>query len=178
MSCVWLIFYHSIIISDHAFAFCFRRKCNPCVLFHLTHVCLSTRVLSWFIIWAASWQNQQSECAPSEDSDQPGHPPSLIIVFPVRMKKHWVLSYPLSAQRRLWSDWRMPRLIWVFAGRTAILLVLSCRGSYRDIQIWICKLNLHNFRCRFSTILPLLLLFRNRWCVTEESPIFHPVGTS
>ena len=24
-------------------------------------------------IWAASWQNQQSECAPNEDSDQPGH---------------------------------------------------------------------------------------------------------
>ena len=32
--------------------------------------------------------------APSEDSDQA-----------VRMKKAWVLSYPLSAQRRLWSDW-------------------------------------------------------------------------
>ena len=28
--------------------------------------------------WAATWQNQQSDCAPSEDSDQPGHPPSLI----------------------------------------------------------------------------------------------------
>ena len=40
-------------------------------------------------------------CAPSEDSDQPGHPPSLIRVFAVRMKKAWVLSYPLSAQRRL-----------------------------------------------------------------------------
>ena len=26
---------------------------------------------------------------------------------------------------------RMPRLIWVFAGRPLILLVLSCRGSYR-----------------------------------------------
>ena len=25
--------------------------------------------------------------------------------LPVRMKKGWVLSYPLSAQRRLWSDW-------------------------------------------------------------------------
>ena len=25
---------------------------------------------------------------------------------------------------------RMPRLIWVFDGRTAILLVLSCRGTY------------------------------------------------
>ena len=31
--------------------------------------------------------------------------PSLIRVFAVRMKKAWVLSYPLSAQWRLWSDW-------------------------------------------------------------------------
>ena len=32
----------------------------------------------------------------------------------------------------------MPRLIWVFAGRTLILLVLSCRGSYvsRFQHIW------------------------------------------
>ena len=45
------------------------------------------------------------ECAPSKDSNQPGHPPSLIRDFAVRMKKTWVLSYPLSAQRRLWSDW-------------------------------------------------------------------------
>ena len=37
--------------------------------------------------------------------DQPGHPPSLIRVFTVRMKKAWVLRYPLSAQRRLWSAW-------------------------------------------------------------------------
>ena len=44
-------------------------------------------------------------CAPSEDSDQPGHPPSLIRVSAVRLKQNWVLSYPLSAQRRLWSDW-------------------------------------------------------------------------
>ena len=52
-------------------------------------------------IRAVSWQNQQ----PSEDSDQPWHPPSLIRVFAVRLKKVWVLSYPLSAERRLWSDW-------------------------------------------------------------------------
>ena len=44
-------------------------------------------------------------CAPSEDSDQPGHLPSLIKDFAVRMKKALVLSYPLSAQRRLWSGW-------------------------------------------------------------------------
>ena len=64
-------------------------------------------------IWASTWQNQQNECAPSEDSDQPRHPPSLISVFAVRMKKAWVLSYPLSAQR-------MPRVTWVFAGCTLI----------------------------------------------------------
>ena len=34
--------------------------------------------------------------APSEDSDQPGHPPSLIRVFAVRLKHHWVLSYPIK----------------------------------------------------------------------------------
>ena len=72
--------------------------------------------------WAASWQNQKMACAPREDSDQPGHPP----VFPVRMKKTWALRYQLSAQRRLWSDWR---LIWVFAWHTVILLVLSWGGS-------------------------------------------------
>ena len=50
-------------------------------------------------------KTNKMNCAPSEDSDQPGHLPSLIRVFAVRMKKLWVLSYPLSAQRRLWSDW-------------------------------------------------------------------------
>ena len=41
----------------------------------------------------------------SEDSDQPRHPPSLIRVFAVHMKKTWVLIYPLSTHWRLWSDW-------------------------------------------------------------------------
>ena len=40
-------------------------------------------------------------CASSEDSDQPGHPPSLIRVFAVCMKEPWVLHYPLSTHRRL-----------------------------------------------------------------------------
>ena len=46
-------------------------------------------------------------------------------VFAVRMKKAWMLSYPMSTQWRLWSDWADARLIWVFAGCTVILLVLS-----------------------------------------------------
>ena len=67
---------------------------------------------------AAPWQNQQNECLSDESLCCPH-------------EKHWVLSYPLSAQRRLWSDWADAHcsLIWVFAGRTLILLVLSCRGS-------------------------------------------------
>ena len=31
------------------------------------------RQVSIKLIWATTWQNQQNECAPSEDSDQPGH---------------------------------------------------------------------------------------------------------
>ena len=45
-------------------------------------------------------------CAPNEDSDQPGHPPSLIRVFVVRMKKPWVLSYHLSGCPG-WSEFPM-----------------------------------------------------------------------
>ena len=68
-------------------------------------------------------------CVPSEDSDQPGHPPSLIRIFAVHMKKAWVLSYQLSAQRRLWSDWADAQADLSSLGAHAILLVLSCRGS-------------------------------------------------
>ena len=55
-------------------------------------------------------------------------------VFAVRMKKSWVLSYPLSAQRRLirlggcqgWSESSL--------GAHAILLVLSWDGSFKEHQ--------------------------------------------
>ena len=70
-----------------------------------SRVCQKTEQPQRHYSWAASWQNQQSGMSPSEDSNQPGHPPSLIKVSAVRKKKVWVLSYPLSAQRRLWSDW-------------------------------------------------------------------------
>ena len=85
-------------------------------------------------IWAATWQNQQTYCVPSEDSDHPGHLPSLIRVFAVRVKNlgslatHW--AHREDSDQTGW----MPRLIWVFAGRTLILLVLSWGGSY---AVWI-----------------------------------------
>ena len=60
-------------------------------------------------------------CAPTEDSDQPGHPASLIRVFAVRMKKEWVLSYTQSAQQRLWSE--------SFLGARVILLYPPQNGG-------------------------------------------------
>ena len=82
-------------------------------------------------IWAATWQNQQTESAPSEDSDQPGHPSSLIRVFAVRMKKAWVLSYKLSAQRRLWSDWAVAQ---------ADLSLRWAQTHFVSFDMWHCPL--------------------------------------
>ena len=48
----------------------------------------------------------------------------------VAMKNPWVLSYHWAHSEDSDQTGRMPRLIWVFAGRTLILLVLSCRGSF------------------------------------------------
>ena len=82
--------------------------------------------------WATTWQNKQNECAPSEDSDQPGHPPSLIRVFAVAWRKIGSLATHEAHSEESDQIGQMPRLIWVFARRT--LLVLSCRGSL----IWHC----------------------------------------
>ena len=43
--------------------------------------------------------------APSEDSDQPGHLPSLIRVFAVRSMGSLGPTVSSCGQRRLWSDW-------------------------------------------------------------------------
>ena len=80
-------------------------------------------------------------CAPSEDSDQPGHPPSLIRVFAVRMKKAWVLSYPMSAQRRLWSDWADTQAD------------LSLRWAHMPF-CWFCHEAAHMCASGFSNLLP------------------------
>ena len=90
-----------------------------CGSFVILTVAMKVGHMTWLIKdkRAASWQNQQNGiCA---------HP-SLIRIFAVRMKKAWVLSYPLSARQRLWSDWADAQ---VFTRRTVILLVLSWGGS-------------------------------------------------
>ena len=67
-------------------------------------------------------------CAPSEDSDHPGHPPSLIRVFAVFVPAQSDHSLRCARNRYprflhvdsedSYQTGRMPRLIWVFVGRT------------------------------------------------------------
>ena len=161
---------------------------------------LKVPILYTITIRVATWQNQQSECAPSEDSDQPGwlcwgltsqstifqscrdgaiaswvinqyfrgvkclaqgHNTAAVGLEPRTSRsgvRHSTTEPPRSP-RSAWASiqfdqrlrcpheeigplathWahsedsdqtgRMPRLIWVFAGRTATLLVLSRGGS-------------------------------------------------
>ena len=69
-------------------------------------------------------------CAPIKDSDQPGHPTSLIRVFTVHIEKHWVLSYPLSASEDSDQTGQMPRLTRVFDGRTLIFCWLCHESAH------------------------------------------------
>ena len=54
--------------------------------------------------WAATWQNQQIECAPIEDSDQPGIRP---VWSESSLCAQWVAKDPsfLDADSKDWSDW-------------------------------------------------------------------------
>ena len=70
------------------------------------------------IIWATSWQNQQNYCPVWSKS-------SLSAWRKLRsLATHWAHSEDSG------QTGQMPRLIWVFAGRTVSLLVLSWGGSY------------------------------------------------
>ena len=80
--------------------------------------------------WAASWQNQQNDCAPSEDSDQPGHPPSLIRVFAVSsMGSKRTQGFFMRTTKTLIKLGGCPGWFESSLGAHAILLVLSGGGS-------------------------------------------------
>ena len=93
-------------------------------------------------------------CAPTEDSDQPGHPPSLIRVFLVRMRKAWVLSYPLSAQRRLWSDCADAQadlsLRWAQCYFVCFVMSRLIWLDSRDVRVWQSELS-RKFNCSAKT---------------------------
>ena len=62
-------------------------------------------------------------CAPSEDSDQPGHPLS------TWRNNGFSATHWAHSENSDQTGW-MPRLIWLFAGRIVILLILSLTGSF------------------------------------------------
>ena len=108
---------------------------------------LSTGNMGHFVGFAVLWlifepphdKTNKITCVPSEDLDQPGRRPSRIRVFTVHMRKHWALNYLLCAQWRLIRLGRCPGWSESSLGAHAILLVLSCCGSY--------FLQLKSFRC-------------------------------
>ena len=69
-------------------------------------------------------------CAPNEDSNQPGYPPSPIKVFAIRMKKlrslatQWAHSEDSNQSGRIRPDWSESSL-----GAHAIMLVSSLASS-------------------------------------------------
>ena len=78
---------------------------------------------------AATWQNKQNECAPAKTQIRLG-------IRPVWSESSLCAWRNLGSLATHWAHsedsyqiGRMPRLIWVFAGCTVTLLVLSCRGS-------------------------------------------------
>ena len=99
-------------------------------------------------IWTATWQNQQSDCAPSEDSDQPGHPPNLISL--VRMKKPRALRYPLSGQRRLWSTQADLSLCWAHThsvGFVMLWLIYRIQLPALLLRTSVCSDHFFHVRC-------------------------------
>ena len=61
-----------------------------------------------YLFETAHDKTDKMACATIEDSDQPGHPPCLIRVFSVRMKKAWLVLWfclfplPLGVWEGLW----------------------------------------------------------------------------
>ena len=64
-----------------------------------------------------------------KDSDQPGHPPSLIIVFTVHSMGSWGPNLSSCRQRRLRSDWADAQVDLSLHWAHIILSILSCGGS-------------------------------------------------
>ena len=82
--------------------------------------------------WATTWQNQQSV--------RPAKTQISLGICPVWSESSLCAQWVAKDPKFLHADsedsdqtGRMPRLIWVFPGRTLILLVLSCRGSNVNI---------------------------------------------
>ena len=118
-------------------------------------------------IWTLHDKMNRMICAPRETQISLGICP----VWPESSLSAWRKHGPLATNRAHSKDsdqtGRMPRLIWVFAERAqVILLVLSCAGSYFNTRTYL------SIRCYFLRhyILPTLMMifFVVRSIITEN----------
>ena len=106
-----------------------------CLLKHMYStlwIFLSSYVAMWSITTfeRPHVKTNKVACAPSKNSDQPGHQPSLISLHcPAWRKLCSLVTQWVHSEDSDQTGW-MPRLIRVFPGRKVILLVLSWGGSY------------------------------------------------
>ena len=107
-----------------------------------------------FNIWAATWQYQQNEYAPSEDSDQPGHPPSL---------SAWASSQSDQSLRYLHEETLGP---WLPTERTAKTLIrLGGWPGWSESS-----LGAHSFCWFYHVVAHLTSMTLLRWSVSVHLP--------
>ena len=100
---------------------------------------ISTVVTTRKYKWVTACQNQQNDKCAQRRLRSVWKSAQSDLSLRCPHEEPWVLSYPLSTQQTLDQTGWMPRLIWDFAGRTVILLVLSRGGSYLNssLSIWL-----------------------------------------
>ena len=103
-------------------------------------------------------------CASSEDSDRPGHSPSMIRVFAMRSMDSLGLTVSACGQRRLRSDWADAQAD------------LSLRWAHRSIY-WFCRTQAHLSRITAKPTICYMLpaktqislsLVSLRWCFKDS----------
>ena len=122
-------------------------------------LCVRYKFTETLLCWSDNLRQQVKTFEPRHDKtiQMSVRPPKTQISLGIRpvwsessLCALWVANDPsflLADSEDCDQIWRMPRLIWVFAGRTLILLGLSCRGSYYIILFLIVEnINIIFFR--------------------------------
>ena len=123
-------------------------------------------------------KTNKTTCAPREDSDQPGHPPSLIRVFAVgfpgwsesSLCAQWVAKDPGCFVQTEKTDQtgQMPRLIWVFAGRTGHFVSFVMRWLVLVMHSYYCIIEFIKLigENRSDALSPnMFYIFNNTWAL-------------
>ena len=132
-------------------------------------------------IWATSWQKKQNDCVPGLDSDQPGHPPSLIRVFAVRSMGSKGPKLSSCGQRRLIRLGGCPGWSQSSLGTHAILMDLSWDGSFCFV-FWIMylvnefkEMNTLHANVRFSDVPRMLTKLQNLFYKTAKCLLYQDI---